>query len=93
MRYLVRLFGKPETKCVIESGDPDHAPDYYVHEHCEPGEGRVFFIEVADIRGGPWVLWRVEDQGVLIPGTGNALLTFRVDAEEARLEMSAGKAN
>ena len=88
MKYLVQLFGKPETKVIVESESPDYAPDYYVHEYCQPGEGHIFFVEVADTRGSPWVLWRVEDQGVLIPGTGNALLTFKVDTEEARLEMS-----
>ena len=88
MKYLVRLFGRPETKVVVESESPDYAPDYYVHEYCQPGEGHVFFVEVADTRGSPWVLWRVVDQGVLAAGTGNALLTYKVDPEEARLEMS-----
>ena|ERR1700677_5151827 len=86
MRYLARLYGKPGTERWVESGDPHTAPDEYVDEHCEVAKGAIFFVDVAEGLGEPWVLWRVESKGHL-PGTGDIFFTFKVTPEEAQDEI------
>ena len=66
MKLRCRKYNEPQTTCLVETDDAEHAPDDYVHRQFKMKTGDVVFVEVEaprfnqNLPSPGWVLWRVE---------------------------------
>ena len=88
MKYEVRKLDDSTPPLIVESDDPDHAPDEAGRHVGWTEPGQVVFFEVREAGSPDWVLWRVEglNQRPFV-----ALLTQRGSLEQAREEIRASR--